>query len=374
MNGIEGACCSPPENVIPFKIMATIGGNCVDSNGTHFAGYEFGLNWSSSEQKWISPGATGPFASVKTWCDGDENQVKATFVNECAFDQQEENIGSLCPGDSITAHFHTGGCCDDPLAALSLTFTLGVPDKSKFPPIFVPVCTGDDDPACCPEPPPEVCVDCDDECSAGSCPTPPKPKKSSDHPIRYGSGEILLRATDLETQGFGATWGHTRTFTNRLDESVNVGNGFNWQVAQWPYVITMIPVGNPVFLSISAILSFLDCMCGVLAVNAQELCGCGGNFLLTTVSIVGGCLIDIVQIIDALAALRTFRLNQLLSSPISGPRPLLPVSRAGGLMELVLLLLEEAGLGDTCLGPGSTACGEIVGNLGNQTWWDNDCQ
>jgi len=53
-------------------------------------------------------------------------------------------------------------------------------------------------------------------------------------PIRYSSGAMVLRVTDLETSGLGFPLGHTRSFSNRLTVSTNPGNGHNWFVRQWP--------------------------------------------------------------------------------------------------------------------------------------------
>ncbi|MBS0266027.1 MAG: RHS repeat-associated core domain-containing protein [Planctomycetes bacterium] len=50
----------------------------------------------------------------------------------------------------------------------------------------------------------------------------------------------MQSATDLMTGQGGVPWGHTRSYTNALPYPVNAGNGWNWQVAEWPYV-----VGNP---------------------------------------------------------------------------------------------------------------------------------
>lgn len=88
--------------------------------------------------------------------------------------------------------------------------------------------------------------------SSGSCfsgckppdPNPPKCKKckckcekgASKRPIRYGNGEIQMSVRDLISAGFGQPWGHTRYYTNRLAESDDFGNGYNWVVEQWPYV------------------------------------------------------------------------------------------------------------------------------------------
>src|SRR4051812_19014415 len=56
-------------------------------------------------------------------------------------------------------------------------------------------------------------------------------------PVRYASGEIVLEATDLSVGGFGLHWGHTRSFASRLSEDTNAGNGYNWQVKEWSYLI-----------------------------------------------------------------------------------------------------------------------------------------
>jgi hypothetical protein len=55
--------------------------------------------------------------------------------------------------------------------------------------------------------------------------------------VRYASGEVVLYASDLEGDGFGTAWGHTRNFANQLPQSTNVGNGYNWQVKEWSYLV-----------------------------------------------------------------------------------------------------------------------------------------
>jgi hypothetical protein len=41
----------------------------------------------------------------------------------------------------------------------------------------------------------------------------------------------------VQTRGCGMPWGHTRSFAGRLTPDTNVGNGNNWQVAEWSYPI-----------------------------------------------------------------------------------------------------------------------------------------
>lgn len=60
---------------------------------------------------------------------------------------------------------------------------------------------------------------------------------STDGPIFYYNGQIKLTRTDVGSTGFGAVWGHSRSFNNRMSEDFDYGNGFNWQVEQWPYVV-----------------------------------------------------------------------------------------------------------------------------------------
>ena len=45
-----------------------------------------------------------------------------------------------------------------------------------------------------------------------------------------------LTVTDLATGGFGQGWEHSRRYRNRLTESYDFGNGFNWQIVQLPYL------------------------------------------------------------------------------------------------------------------------------------------
>jgi hypothetical protein len=59
----------------------------------------------------------------------------------------------------------------------------------------------------------------------------------STNPVRYSSGELSLEYDDISAGGFGVPWGHTRSFANRLSENESVGQGFNWQVHQWPCAV-----------------------------------------------------------------------------------------------------------------------------------------
>jgi hypothetical protein len=63
------------------------------------------------------------------------------------------------------------------------------------------------------------------------------PPWSSSFPIRYATGELALSDVDLAGDGFGVPWGHTRSFASRLSISESLGNGYNWQVEEWPYLV-----------------------------------------------------------------------------------------------------------------------------------------
>ncbi len=103
------------------------------------------------------------------------------------------------------------------------------------------------------EPPvgPNVCPTCPNGTGAPGTGTP----ETSDFPIRYATGEVMLSATDIIARGYGKPWGHSRRLGNRLSFSRDAGNGFNWFIDQWPYVerassgsvAVMGGAGHPVF-------------------------------------------------------------------------------------------------------------------------------
>ncbi|WP_237722460.1 RHS repeat-associated core domain-containing protein [Singulisphaera acidiphila] len=79
-----------------------------------------------------------------------------------------------------------------------------------------------------PEPPPTPPCESDPECCDCGC---------SEAPVRYSDGEVQIAVTDLEAGGFGKTWQHRRVYCNQLSSSADFGNGYNWLVEQWPYLI-----------------------------------------------------------------------------------------------------------------------------------------
>ena len=67
------------------------------------------------------------------------------------------------------------------------------------------------------------CCECQSECSP--------------EPIRYFNGEVQLAVVDLSAGGYGTPWQHRRVYSNQLSANEDVGNGYNWLVDKWPYVI-----------------------------------------------------------------------------------------------------------------------------------------
>lgn len=59
----------------------------------------------------------------------------------------------------------------------------------------------------------------------------------SSQPVRYFNGELQLAVADLSASGFGDPWEHRRIYSNQMSNDYDFGNGFNWLVRQWPYLI-----------------------------------------------------------------------------------------------------------------------------------------
>ncbi len=69
------------------------------------------------------------------------------------------------------------------------------------------------------------------------CPTPGSLPESSPYPVRYFNGELQYAVPDLSGSGFGFPWGHTRIYSNQLATNYNVGQGYNWMVKEWQYLV-----------------------------------------------------------------------------------------------------------------------------------------
>lgn len=59
---------------------------------------------------------------------------------------------------------------------------------------------------------------------------------TSENPVRYGDGEVMLSETDLMGGGFGVAWGHTRIYGNQLSRNDTGWNGNSWLVRQNEYL------------------------------------------------------------------------------------------------------------------------------------------
>ena len=98
---------------------------------------------------------------------------------------------------------------------------------------------------------------CGCECECGCCGGPPEPgtiDATSESGVCYSSGGIKLTVSDLSASGFGQTWGHDRSYRNDVTCDESRGNGTNWFVAEWPYLVedngTVIVVkadGSPLY-------------------------------------------------------------------------------------------------------------------------------
>lgn len=63
---------------------------------------------------------------------------------------------------------------------------------------------------------------------------PTSPRGVSQNPVRYYDGTPIIGESDLKSEGFGQTWGHTRTWSGLNNGSQN-GNG--WAVNETPYLV-----------------------------------------------------------------------------------------------------------------------------------------
>jgi RHS repeat-associated protein len=76
----------------------------------------------------------------------------------------------------------------------------------------------------------------------GPCPRPKKKcipcAQMSQGPVIYATGEPLVTATDIASNGFGESWGYSRSYASQLEGGItNVATGYNWQTGNLPYLI-----------------------------------------------------------------------------------------------------------------------------------------
>ena len=145
----------------------------------------------------------------------------------CHSEGTDHNAGFVCPVQSASAPVISldSACCEGFPATFSVSVFDGPPQPwSPFIPTKPPACR---------------CPDTKDKsnckCKKGNCDCPVP--VLSDNPIRYATGEIALATTDFEVNGFGVPWGHTRSFYNRFVSRQTLGNGFNWTVEEWPFLV-----------------------------------------------------------------------------------------------------------------------------------------
>ena len=55
---------------------------------------------------------------------------------------------------------------------------------------------------------------------------------SSQYPIRFSSGQIQLRESDISAKSFGLKWGHSRSYANVLSNNGIGANGNSWLLPQ----------------------------------------------------------------------------------------------------------------------------------------------
>ena len=113
------------------------------------------------------------------------------------------------------AHFIPAEPSPEELAAFAALAGSGSSSSSGGPPVTTDFC------------PPQDC-----RCSCGCT----QDTGLSDNPVRFFNGEVRLSVDDLPSSGFGMPWGHQRTYSNRLSENADLGNGFNWLVDQWSFI------------------------------------------------------------------------------------------------------------------------------------------
>jgi len=61
----------------------------------------------------------------------------------------------------------------------------------------------------------------------------------SSHPVRYANGEVRITSEDFLNDGFGLSWGHTRSYSNQLTNQRGGLNGNGWSVKEWPRIVSV---------------------------------------------------------------------------------------------------------------------------------------
>ncbi|QDU05521.1 hypothetical protein V6x_52590 [Gimesia chilikensis] len=241
---MENPCCS---NQLSSKIMVSVNaiyGECsnLDTDAQ--------LNWNGSA--WVGSQSQGYNFSVV--CHGFDSFGEPVFhlewsLADCGEQEIQSAFAQCTP--SLTVAFETTGvssdaCCDGenpPTTGLEMAAYESIPYPDGLPPVTPPC-----DPAiqCCYSSPSGTGPGTGPGNGPGTGPgqggigsTAGKGSSSSFSglPIRYGTGEFDYSISDFKADGYGIPWGHTRSFRSRLSHSETIGQGYNWQVKEWPFLV-----------------------------------------------------------------------------------------------------------------------------------------
>jgi len=90
----------------------------------------------------------------------------------------------------------------------------------------------------------DQCEDCNEQ-DSGNCDDHSSSSFSA-FPVRYSTGEVRLVTQDLGADNFGISWGHTRSYSNRVTAPDEGVNGSSWFVQELPYLVNANPdPGDP---------------------------------------------------------------------------------------------------------------------------------
>ncbi|QDU01709.1 tRNA3(Ser)-specific nuclease WapA precursor [Gimesia chilikensis] len=241
---MENPCCS---NQLSSKIMVSVNaiyGECsnLDTDAQ--------LNWNGSA--WVGSQSQGYNFSVV--CHGFDSFGEPVFhlewsLADCGEQEIQSAFAQCTP--SLTVAFETTGvssdaCCDGenpPTTGLEMAAYESIPYPDGLPPVTPPC-----DPAiqCCYSSPSGTGPGTGPGNGPGTGPgqggigsTAGNGSSSSFSglPIRYGTGEFDYSISDFKADGYGIPWGHTRSFRSRLSHSETIGQGYNWQVKEWPFLV-----------------------------------------------------------------------------------------------------------------------------------------
>ena len=204
--------CCPVSGMVHKFTSAAIANLVLTDNGRYCIRLNEAMNWNGAG--WDNSASGGPL-SVSVGCNG------GTF----SYNEGDCNIS----GGATSFECNTGGVTLNPTGAIpeqqccgetggNVGFILRVNAGLVKMAGLCPPCMG--------------CTDAD----AGD-PMAGDPAPFSAAPVRYATGELSLAAADIASDGFGVRWGHTRSFASRMSVSETGGNGFNWQVQEWPYLV-----------------------------------------------------------------------------------------------------------------------------------------